>query len=68
MNQMIRLPCDNLDSFVQGVKHFYSVNSNDFKKGQHIILYNDEYEATFEIQLLIYFEENTILGLKYVRN
>lgn len=61
---MTRLPCENLTDFINGLKHFYSVDKGSFKEGQHIILHNDHEEKIFEIINVIRFDEYNVLGIK----
>lgn len=65
---MIKLPCDNLNSFVNGLKHFYSVEKSGFEEGKQVVLFNDHQEEVFEIINVIRFKEHYVLGLRYKEN
>ena len=62
---MKQLPCDNLQEFVDGNKHFYSVDKDSgYRRGQQVILYNGDRNETFEINYVHYFKENEVLALR----
>lgn len=44
----MRLPCENIDDFIHGIKHHYSVTTDDhYEQGKAITLYNDYKECDF---------------------
>ena len=47
-----RLPCDNIDDFINGVRSYYSVDiSYELRKGDIITLYNHDTECDFIIKV-----------------
>ena len=59
-----RLPCDDIDDFINGKKHYYGVAIEDkFKKGEEIILYNNEKEHSFIIKVIFCIDGIKKLGL-----
>lgn len=62
----MRLSCDNIDDFINGKKHHYSVTSNQFEQGKAITLFSDYKECDFRIANVIYFKEYTVLSLEKV--
>ena len=59
-----RLPCDDIDDFINGKKHYYGVAIEDkFKKEEEIILYNNEKEHVFIIKVIFYIDGIKKLGL-----
>ena len=48
-----RLPCDDIDDFINGKKHYYGVAIEDkLKKEEEVILYSHEKEHSFIIKVL----------------
>lgn len=59
-----RLPCDDIDDFINGKKHYYGVAIEDkFKKEEEIILYNNEKEHVFIIKVISCIDGIKKLGL-----
>ena len=44
----MKLPCDNIDDFIRGIKHYYSVTTDKYQIGDIITLYNDQKNASLE--------------------
>ena len=62
----MNLPCTNLQDFIYGIKHFYTVDKNGYYEvGDTVTLYNDQHAEEFEI-ITIYYMENIVLGLEMV--
>ena len=59
----MRLYCDNIDAFIDGIKHHYSVTSNRYEQGKVVTLFDDYKECDFRIGNIIYFKEHTVLSL-----
>lgn len=62
----MKLPCDNIDDFIQDHLHHYSVNDRNYERGQVVTLYSNEKEHDFEIMYVSHFAEHTVLHLKNV--
>ena len=59
-----RLPCDDIDDFINGKKHYYGVAIEDkFKKEEKVILYNHEREYVFIIKVIFCTDGIKKLGL-----
>ncbi|HZJ99931.1 MAG TPA: hypothetical protein VFC79_07995 [Tissierellaceae bacterium] len=59
-----RLPCDDIDDFIDGRKHYYGVAIEDkFKKEEKVILYNHEREYVFIIKVILCTDGIKKLGL-----
>ena len=44
----MKLPCDNIDDFINDKKHHYSVTTDKYQIGDIVTLYNDQKNASFE--------------------
>ena len=63
----MRLPCENIHDFINGIKHHYSVTTDDhYEQGKAITLYNDYNECDFRIENIIRFNEHVVLSLKKI--
>ena len=62
----MRLYCDNIDDFIQGLKHHYSVTSDQFEQGKAITLFSDYKECDFRIENIIHFKEHNVLSLEKI--
>ena len=62
----MRLPCDNIDDFIQGLNHHYSVTSDQFEQGKAITLFSDYKECDFRIVNIIHFKEHNVLTLRKI--
>ena len=62
----MRLPCDNINAFIDGINHFYTVQENRFVKGKAVTLYSEYKECDFRIENVIYFKEHTVLSLEKI--
>ena len=59
-----RLPCDDIDDFINGNKHYYGVAIEDkFKKEEEVVLYNLEKEHSFIIKVIFCIDGIKKLGL-----
>lgn len=48
----VRLRCDNIDDFINGVRRYYSVSTSDeFNEGDIVTLYSHDTECDFIIQV-----------------
>ena len=59
----MRLYCDNIDTFIDGINHHYSVTNNRYEQGKVVTLFDDYKECDFRIENVIYFKEHTVLSL-----
>lgn len=59
----MRLPCDNLQDFVNGIRHYYTVYEGDYQEGDTVILYNHHEEYYFKVRIIIRYPGRIILGL-----
>ena len=59
----MRLPCDNLDDFINGIKHYYSVTTDKYQIGDIVTLYNDQEECKFRVMYILNFKEHNVLHL-----
>ena len=59
----MRLPCDNIDDFIEGRKHHYSVTTDKYTIGDIVTLYNDQEECKFRVMYILNFKEHKILHL-----
>ena len=62
----MRLYCDNIDAFIDGINHHYSVTSNRYEQGKVVTLFDDYKECNFRIENVIYFKEHTVLSLEKI--
>ena len=62
----MRLYCDNIDTFIDGISHHYSVTSEQFEQGKAITLFSDYKECDFRIKNIIHFKEHNVLSLKKI--
>ena len=62
----MRLYCDNLHDFINGINHHYSVTSNRYEQGKAITLFDDYKECDFRIENVIQFKEHTVLSLEKI--
>lgn len=60
---MNRLYCDNLNDFILGMRHYYTVYEGAYREGDSVILYNDHHEALFTVMNVIRHEGKISLGL-----
>ena len=60
----MRLPCDNIDTFIDGINHHYSVKNNRYEQGKVVTLFDDYKECDFRIENVIPFKEHTVLSLE----
>lgn len=59
-----RLPCDDIDDFISGKKHYYGVAVEDkFKKEEEATLYNHERGHIFIIKVIFCIDGIEKLGL-----
>ena len=59
-----RLPCDDIDDFINGKKHYYGVAVEDkFKKEEEVILYDHEKEYNFIVKVIFCIDGVKKLGL-----
>ena len=65
---MIRLPATDLEDYKSGVKRFYGVKKGDYAKGQCVVLYNRDDQATFRIEHLFHIGGILKLSLRRVEN
>ena len=64
MKERKRLPCDNIDDFINGKEHYYGVAVEDkFKKEEEVILYNHEKEHNFIVKVIFCIDGIKKLGL-----
>lgn len=59
----MRLYCDNIDAFISGINHHYSVISNRYEQGEVVTLFNDYKECDFLIKNIIHFKDHNVLSL-----
>ena len=59
----MKLPCDNIDDFIHGIKHYYSVETDKYQIGDIITLHNDHKECKFRVMYILNFKEHKILHL-----
>lgn len=59
----MKLPCDNIDDFINGKKHHYSVTTDKYQIGDIVTLYNDQEECKFRVMYILNFKEHKILHL-----
>ena len=59
----MRLPCDNIDDFIEGRKHHYSVTTNKYQIGDIVTLHNDHKECNFRVMYILNFKEHRVLHL-----
>ena len=64
----MRLYCDNIDAFIDGINHHYSFTSNSdrYEQGKVVTLFDDYKECDFRIENVIQFKEHTILSLEKI--
>ncbi len=62
----MRLYCDNIDTFIDGINHHYSVTSDQFEQGKAITLFSDYKEYDFRIKNIIHFKEHNVLSLEKI--
>ena len=62
----MRLYCDNIEKFIDGINHHYSVTSNRYEQGKVVTLFDDYKECNFRIENVIYFKEHTVLSLEKI--
>lgn len=61
----MRLPCDNITEFIDGVKRFYKVDEDKYKAGDTVTLFNEQYEHDFRVMNVFYWD-GYVLTLKGV--
>ena len=64
----MRLPCDNITEFIDGIKRHYAVeNADPYTIGDRVTLYNGNHEHEFVVANIIYIEPPvlTLLGVRY---
>ena len=59
----MKLPCDNIDDFIRGIKHYYSVTTDEYLIGDIVTLYNEHTECKFRVMYILNFKEHKILHL-----
>ena len=59
----MKLPCDNIDDFIRGIKHCYSVTTDKYQIGDIVTLYNDQEECKFRVMYILNFKEHRVLHL-----
>ena len=57
------LPCENIDDFINGKKHHYSVTTDKYTIGDIITLYDRYTECKFRVMYILNFKEHKILHL-----
>ena len=62
----MRLYCDNIEKFIDGINHHYSVTSDQFEQGKAITLFSDYKECDFRIVNIIHFKEHNVLTLRKI--
>ena len=62
----MRLYCDNIDAFIDGINHHYSVTSNRYEQGKVVTLFDDHKECDFRIERVTCFKEHTVLSLEKI--
>ena len=62
----MRLYCDNIEKFIDGINHHYSVTSNRYEQGKVVTLFDDYKECDFRIENVIQFKEHTVLSLEKI--
>ena len=56
----MRLYCDNIEKFIFGINHFYTVQENRFVKGKAVTLYSEYKECDFKIKhVLVMYNQET---------
>ena len=60
---MTRLPADNLQDFIYGLRHYYTVYEGTYKEGDSVVLYSDHQEEVFIIRNIIRNQGKITLGL-----
>lgn len=66
----MKLPCDNITEFIDGVKRFYKVDEDKYKVGDTVTLFNSQYEHDFRVTNVFYWDGYvlTLKGLRYFLN
>lgn len=59
----MRLPCENIDDFILGLKHIYMLEDRQPEKGQCVTLYNDYKECDFKIKFILHYDDHHVLHL-----
>ena len=59
----MKLPCENIDAFIHGIKHYYSVTTDKYQVGDIVTLYNDHKECKFRVMYILNFKEHKVLHL-----
>ena len=59
----MKLPCDNIDAFIEGRKLHYSVTTDKYQIGDIVTLHNDHKECKFRVMYILNFNEHKILHL-----
>ena len=59
----MKLPCENIDDFIHGIKHHYSVTTDKYQIGDIVTLYNKHKECKFRVMYILNFKEHKILHL-----
>lgn len=59
----MRLRCDNIDDFINGKKHHYSVTTDKYQIGDIVTLHNDQKECKFRVMYILNFKEHNALHL-----
>jgi len=59
-----RLPCENLDDFIQGTRVFYTLYEQEHVNiGDEVELFHEDREHLFTIQTVFCYNNRKILGL-----
>ena len=56
----MKLPCENIDDFIEGRKHHYSVTTDKYQIGDIVTLHNDQKECKFRVMYILNFKEHKI--------
>ena len=59
----MKLPCENIDDFINGEKNHYSVTTDKYQIGDIVTLHNDQKECKFRVMYILNFKEHKILHL-----
>ena len=59
----MKLPFDNIDDFIEGHKHHYSVTTDKYAIGDIVTLYNNHKECKFRVMYILNFKEHRVLHL-----
>ena len=59
----MKLPCENIHDFINGIKHHYSVTTDKYQIGDIVTLHSDHKECKFRVMYMLKCKEHTILHL-----